>query len=345
MLGLVKYEKGPGNMEVRDVEEPQAGPGEVKIKVENTGICGSDLHIYHSDIDIPVNPPVVTGHEFAGTVVAVGEGVTSCGIGDRVTSETAYSYCGECDYCKSGYYNLCNQRRTLGYWYNGAFTSFTKVPEGRIHRLPDSVSFRAGAMLEPLACVTHAVTELTTIGRGDWVLVSGPGSIGLLTLQVAKAQGAKVIVAGTGVDERRLLVAENLGVDRTVDVTKESLADVVSELTNSKGVDVVLECAGNPHAVDAGLDVIRKRGQFTQIGLFGKSVTLNFEKICFKELKVTGSLGSIHSSWEKAIGLVAEGKVLTEPLISHVLPITEWEQAFELFEKKGGLKLLLEPVE
>lgn len=345
MKALVKYDKGPGNMEIRDIPEPVAEPGQVKIAVENTGICGSDLHIYHYDIDIPINPPVVTGHEFAGTVVAVGDGVTSCAVGDRVTSETAYSYCGSCRYCTSGFYNLCNSRRTLGYWHNGAFAPYTVVPGDRIHKLPQSISLKAGATLEPLACVTHAAIDLTTIESGDLVLVSGPGAIGLMALQVARSQGARVIVAGTSIDAERLAAARELGAEHVIDVTADDLATLVNDLTESRGVDVVLECAGSPHAVDAGLRAIRKQGQFTQIGLFGKPVTIDFERICFKELKVTGSLGSKRSSWESAIELVASGKVKTEQLVSHELPVTDWKNAFELFENKSGLKLMLRPGE
>ncbi|TVQ41229.1 MAG: alcohol dehydrogenase [Spirochaetaceae bacterium] len=331
-------------MEVRDLPEPRPGPGQVKIEVHATGICGSDLHIFHDDIDIPINPPVVTGHEFAGTVVEIGAGVENCSAGDRVTSETAYSYCGTCRYCAAGFYNLCPQRRTLGYWYNGAFARFTVVPADRIHKLPSSVSLRSGAMLEPLACVTHAAIDLTTIESGEWVLVSGPGAIGLLALQVARARGARAIVSGTAVDRDRLRVAADLGATQVIDTDAEDLDSAVAEITGGQGVDVVLECAGSAAAVDSGLNLIRKQGRFTQIGLFGKPVTLNFEKICFKELKVTGSLGSKRSSWHAAIELLAQGLVQTDPLISHELPITEWERAFGLFEEKSGIKLMLLPV-
>jgi len=175
--GLVKYDKGPGNMEIRNVPEPTPGPGEVKIEVKATGICGSDIHIYHSDIVIPVNPPVITGHEFSGMVAAIGEGVKNCKVGDRVTSDTAYAYCGRCHNCMTGRYNLCDNQLTLGYWFNGAFAKYTVVPENRIHKLSDAISFEAGALIEPVACVTHATMNLSTIQAGDVVLISGPGQV------------------------------------------------------------------------------------------------------------------------------------------------------------------------
>jgi len=346
MKGLVKYAKGEGNMEVRDVPEPAAGPGEVKIEVKAAGICGSDLHIFHDDIPgIPINPPVVTGHEFSGVIAAVGAGVTKWRVGDRVTSETAFSFCGECLHCRTGRYNLCDNRRTLGYWYNGVFTKYTVVPEARVHRLPDNVDFVAGALTEPLACVTHAVLELTTLTTGDFVLVSGPGAIGLLALQVAKAQGATVAVSGTAVDRERLAVARKLGADYTVDITEENVFDFVGRLTGGRGADVVLECSGSPRAAADALMLTRKAGQYTQIGLFGKPIQIDLEKMCYREIKVTGSLGSTWTSWEKALQLMAAGKVNTRDVVSDIMPITDWEKAFAKFENKGGLKLVLTPAD
>jgi L-iditol 2-dehydrogenase len=346
MKGLVKYAKGNGNMAVREVDEPKPGAGQIKVEIKAAGICGSDLHIFHDDIaGIPINPPVITGHEFCGVVADVGTGVTEWKVGDRVTSETAFSFCGSCLHCRTGRYNLCNNRRTLGYWYNGVFTKFTIVPKERVHRLPDHVDYIAGALCEPLACVTHAVLDLTSITTGDVVLVIGPGSIGLLALQVAKSQGAVVVVSGTDVDDQRLSLARKLGADYAVDVTRENISDVVNRFSKDRGADVVLECSGAPRAANDGLVLARKGGQYTQIGLFGKPIQIDFEKICFRELKVTGSLGSTWVSWEKAIQLLAAGTVNTRDLVSDIMPITEWEKAFAKFESKEGMKLVLTPVE
>ncbi len=328
-------------MEIRDVPEPVAGNAQVKIEIKATGICGSDLHIYHDDIAIPVNPPVVTGHEFSGIIAEVGEGVTEWKVGDRVVSETAYEFCGKCEHCMHGFYNLCNHRKVLGYWFNGAFTKYTVVPAARVHWLPDNVGFVGGALMEPLACVTHAVLELTHITAGDVVLVTGPGAVGLLTMQVAKAQGATVIVTGTDLDLERLKIAEKLGADYCINVMQQNLLNEVNAVTNSQGADVILECSGSAKAVNDALLAVKKRGQFTQIGLFGKPISIDFEKICFKEIKVTGSFGSRWSSWEKALQLAARGKVQLRPLVSDILPITEWERAFTMFEEKKGLKLVL----
>lgn len=332
-------------MAIRNVPEPAAGKEQVKIEVKAAGICGSDLHIYHDDIAISLNPPVITGHEFSGVVAEVGEGVTEWNIGDRVVAEARYTSCGKCEYCINGFDNLCDHKKALGYWFNGVFTKYTVVPAARVHRLPDRVDFLAGALIEPLACVVHAVLELTHITVGDVVLVTGPGAIGLLAMQVAKAQGATVIVAGIAKDIERLKLAKKLGATAIVNVAQQDLLDEVYAMTDSQGVDIVLECSGNEKAVNDGLLAIKKRGQFTQIGLFGKPVTLDFEKICFKEIKVTGSSASRRVSWGKALQLAAQGKVQLKALVSDVLPVTEWKRAFTMFEEKKGLKLVLTPVE
>ncbi|MDR2176138.1 MAG: zinc-binding dehydrogenase [Synergistaceae bacterium] len=343
MKALVKYAAGPGNMEIRDIPEPTLGPGQVLIEVKEAGICGSDIHIHHSDIAIPLNPPVVTGHEFSGVVVRNGEGCSKFAPGDRVVSETAFHYCGVCDFCREGFYNLCVERRTLGYWFNGVFTRCTVVPEARIHRIPDGVDFTSAAMTEPLACVVHAVYDLTRIVPGDVVLVSGPGAVGIMAAQVAKIHGAAVVLSGTDADADRLKLAESLGIDHTVNVQKENLNAFLAPLTDGYGADAVLECSGSSYGIDAGLNAIKKRGWFTQIGLPGRKIEFDIEKVCYKELHFSGSLGSRNASWRKALQLLGEGKVEVKPLVTDKLSILEWERAFEKFEKKEGCKIFLLP--
>ena len=343
MKALVKYNKGPKNMEIRQIAEPHPGQGQVKIAVKATGICGSDLHIYHDDIVIAVNPPVITGHEFSGVVAELGKGVEKWNIGHRVVSELGFEICGSCYNCLAGFPNLCSNRKSIGYWYDGAFTNYTVVPAEGLHSLPENVSFEEGALTEPLACVVHGVLELTHITVGDIVLISGPGAIGLMTLQTAKAQGAKTVVSGVSADENRLSVARELGADYIVNVEKEDILERVSSLTDDRGADVVLECSGNEKAVDTGFLAIRKRGQYTQLGLFGKPISIDFEKVVSKEIKVTGSFGQRRSAWNKALELMAEEKVRLGPLISDVLPLSNWKQAFDLFERKKGIKIVLTP--
>ena len=340
MKALVKYQDGPGNMEIREVPEPKPGPGQIKVEVVYAGLCNSDLHIYDSNIAIATKPPVVVGHEFSGIVAEVGEGVTGYKPGDRVVAEAVFHYCGECKYCREGYYNLCIDKRSLGYWFNGVFEHYTVVPAKNVHPLPENIDFKTGAMLEPLACVCHGVYDLSCIKSGDVVLVVGTGFMGLLAAQVAKSFGTTVVVTGLNADTERLTLARSLGVDYTVNVQQEDLRALMDRLTGGYGADVVLECSATQSGIISGLDMIKKHGWYCMIGLPGKDITLNIETISYKELHFTGSIASRFSNWEEGIRLVEMGKVKLEPLCSHVLPLEDWEKAFNLYRTKQGMKVL-----
>ena len=345
MKAIVKYARGKGSVEIRDVTEPVPGPGQVKVEVQAAGVCGSDLHIYHDEIAIPIEPPVVMGHEFSGVIVELGAGVEGLQLGDRVTCETTAWSCGRCLHCRLGHTNMCASRKVVGYAMDGCFARYCVVNEHQVHRLPDNVDFRAGALTEPLACCVHAVLELTTISAGDVVVLTGPGSIGLLSLQVVKAAGGYALMCGTSQDAERLKLAQQLGADLIVNVENDDALEQISQLTDSQGADVFLECAGAPPAARFGLEVTRRGGQYTQVGLFSSPFELKFDLIAYKELRVTGSLGQRWTSWQRALALMAQGQVDTRPLVSHVLPLTEWREAFRLFEEKQGLKIVLEPAD
>jgi L-iditol 2-dehydrogenase len=214
-----------------------------------------------------------------------------------------------------------------------------------VHLLPDNVDYLSGALTEPLACCVHAVLELTRISAGDLVAITGPGPIGLLCLQLARAAGAYTLVCGTAQDAGRLALARRFGADLTVNVETDDLLDLVRGLTGSLGADVFLECAGVPEAARLGLEATRRGGQYTQIGLFPGPFELNFGLIAYKELRVTGSLGQRWTSWRRALSLLDQGHVDTKSLVSHILPLTQWREAFRLSEDKDGLKIVLEPAE
>jgi len=343
MIGLFKTAPGKGNMEIRTADIPEPGQNEVRIRVHAAGICGSDIHIYNWATQVAMNPPVIMGHEFSGEIDKLGEKVAGWSAGDRVTGEPSYSVCGQCMHCNSGFYNLCPERKVLGFWTDGAFAEYIVVPAFRLHRLPEVMSFSEGALTEPFACCVHAVSELTGIDPNDTVLVSGPGAIGLLALQVVKAHGAKAIVAGTSVDEQRLKTAKELGADIIVNAETDDIAEIVAELTGGFGADTVIECSGSQPAAAFGIDIIRKRGKYTQVGLFGKPITLDFEKIAYKEIRVTGSFAQKWSAWKKALSLFEQGKVKLKPLISRELPLDDWEEGFQQLAKKDGLKIVLKP--
>ena len=235
MKAVVKYASGKGNVKVQDVKEPAPGPHQVKVEVKAAGVCGSDLHIYHDEIGIPIEPPVIIGHEFAGVVVELGECVEGLSIGDRVTCETTAWSCGRCLQCRLGHYNMCANRKVVGYAFDGCFARYCVVNERQVHLLPDTVDFIAGALTEPLACCVHAVLELTTIsgrrrGGHHW-----PGPIGLLCLQLVKAAGGYAVMCGTLQDAKRLNLAQQFGADVIVNVETENVLEVVHRLTDSTG--------------------------------------------------------------------------------------------------------------
>ena len=342
MIGLVKYARGDGFVELREVREEPPAPNQVKIEVKACGVCGSDLHILHDEINIPIRPPVVIGHEFSGIVVEKGsEAAEEIKIGDRVTAEPNIYTCGKCRYCRTEYYNLCANRKVAGYWFNGGFARYTNATF--VHKLPDNVSFVGGALTEPVAICIHGIVEQTGISAGDSVVVTGPGPVGLIAALVALAEGGTVMVCGTSADRHRLGLAEDLGVHHTMNIDQCDAVARVRELTEGYGADVLLECSGYPAAARMGLEMVRKRGKYSQIGLFGKPIEIDFEKIAFKEIQVTGSMSQRRPSWKRALNLMGRGIIPAEKLVSHQFPLREWEKAFEMSEKKEGVKLVLLP--
>jgi len=340
MKALVKFAPGNGNIELREVPEPSAKAGEVKVEVKFASICGSDLHILHGDIGIPMRFPVIPGHEFAGVVVAVGKNIKNVKVGERVTGENTRTACGFCQQCAKGSYNLCQQRLATGYAYDGAFTKYVVIPQERIHKLPDNVDFKSGSLTDPSACAFHAVQELSGINAGDIVLITGPGPMGLFSLQYAKSNGGIIILAGTPKDKKRLELGKELGADYILsghDVEKK-----IFKITNNNGVDVVLECSGSEPAAQLGFKTVRREGKYTQIGIFGKPIKIDLDQVLYKEVKVIGSFSQKYLGWEKALELCSQGKVKVSPLITHTFPLSSWQEAYELFERGEAIKVVFD---
>lgn len=343
MKSLVKTKLGFGNLEVQSKPEPFPKKDQVKIKVKYAGICGSDIHTYEGDYKVGV--PVTLGHEFSGEIVEVGEGVKEFQVGDRVTSETTYYICGKCEYCQTRDYNLCNHRKGLGTQQDGAFAKYVIARKESVHHLPENVDFLSAAMTEPLACTYHAI-EKVKIHEGDLVVVTGPGPIGLLAAQVAKSQKATVIITGISNDKLRLDKAKELGIDYAINTQEEDVKELVKKLTKGYGADVVLECSGAVLAAKQGLDLLRKKGKYVQVGLFAQQdVQFDLEKIIQKEIHVVGSRSQKPDDWEPALTLMSEGKVNAKSLITHVFNITQWEEAYNVIKSGEAIKVLLTPVE
>jgi L-iditol 2-dehydrogenase len=338
---LQKTKPGPGNLELLDVPEPVVSGDLIKIKVVYAGVCGTDLHT--QDGVYPGNrPPVILGHEFSGYVAETGPLVKSVKIGDRVTSETTFYTCGECVYCRRKEYNLCSSRKGIGTQANGSFASYVLAREESVHTLPDSVSLLSAALTEPLACAVHGCLERTVVNSGDTVLVLGPGAIGLLSAMSLLSRGATVILAGVSVDEERLALARELGVQRTVDQQKEDLQKVVMELTAGAGAAPVIECSGNVRALNTALQLAAKQADVVQLGIFSKQYNEIDTSVFFpKEIRMVGSRTQKPSSWRIAIDLMASGSLIPEKLVTDIFTLDEWEKAFQTVRDRQGIKTVI----
>jgi L-iditol 2-dehydrogenase len=341
MLGVVKYAQGAGNVRLMEVPEPSVRPGHVVVEVEAAGICGTDLHIQSAEY--PCDPPVVLGHEFSGAVVDIGPDVNQGLAGKRVTCLPYFVTCGSCEFCRTDQPNLCPSRKSVGSGVNGAFARYILVPERSVRELPGNVDFIAGAVTEPLACCVHAVLDKSILRPGDIALVTGPGAIGLLTAQVALAWGATVVLAGTSADNERMELARRLGVQHTMDVEGDLVAEAVKDLTSGRGVAAVYECSGSTSAARMALDVVKRRGQFVQIGLFGKRIEWDADLAVMKEVDVRTSFASTPASWDFALRLLQQGRVQTRPLVTDTLLLSDWETGFQRFRDRQGIKHVLIP--
>ncbi|WP_286908366.1 zinc-binding dehydrogenase [Clostridium sp. UBA1652] len=341
MKALTKTEKGYDKMALLDIEEPKAVKNLVKIKVEYSGICGSDLHSFKGEYG-NIKTPVVLGHEFSGVVVEVGESVTKVKVGDRVTSETTFETCGECDFCKSKDYNLCSTRKGIGTQANGSFAEYVLSREESVHVLPENVSLLAASLTEPLACCVHAALEKTTINAGEVALVFGPGPIGLLLSQVVKSQGAYVILAGVTKDKERMELAKKLGIDLVVDLLQEDLDAIVMEKTNGYGANKVFDCSGVIHAVNQGLRLTKKKGDFVQVGLFAKVKNeLDQEAIIQREIRYIGSRSQKPSSWITSLELLRDKKVDTETLVTKMVDLENWRDGIDAAMQGSEIKVVI----
>ncbi|HEX4227376.1 MAG TPA: alcohol dehydrogenase catalytic domain-containing protein [Bryobacteraceae bacterium] len=343
MKALVKYAPGPGNLDVLDVDEPPCGENQVKVEIAFCGVCGTDIHVLHDTFRN--YPPVILGHEFSGTVVEVGRNVTDAKTGERVAvlGATAVT-CGQCQYCRTGYFIFCRNRRGMGHGVNGAFTRYVVVRPDQLYRVPEPFSLAEASISEPFAAVVQAVTELTPVRIGETVLISGPGPIGLLALKLLVAEGVKVIVAGAPGDVERLNAAKRFGAAVTVNVGERNLAEAVREETGGVGADVAFECAGHPSSVRGCLESLRPMGRYTQIAICGRDIEFPIDLIFYKQLRLQGSITYTAKTWDRVMKIYAQGRIRLDDLISVKLPITDWQDGFNLCMDKKALKVLMYPV-
>jgi L-iditol 2-dehydrogenase len=333
-------------LEIADLPTPIAGPDEVLVRVAACGICGSDVHGYDGSSGRRI-PPLVMGHEAAGTAAVIGTAVTGLSEGDRITFDSTVS-CGTCPYCLRGEINLCDKRRVLGvscgdYRCAGAFAEYVAVPRHIVHRLPESLSFSEAAMLEAVSVALHAVS-LSSVVSGETALVLGAGMIGLLTLQALRVAGcSRVFVAD--VDAFRLKLATGLGANALL-ATGADLVSQISAITDGRGVDLAVEAVGIDETVRAAIDCAGKGGRVTLVGNVSPEVTLPLQKVVTRQIRLQGSCASA-GEYPQAIELVASGKIQVKPLISAVAPLEDGPRWFaRLHSREPNLmKVILTPGE
>jgi L-iditol 2-dehydrogenase len=344
MKAVVKYGKGKGLIEIRDVPEPKMKDDEVLIEVKAVSVCGSDLHIYHDSH--PYWPPVVLGHEFSGVIADVGKEVKGWKVGDRIVSETRVGSCGVCYICQSGFPQVCEQKRPYGIGVNGAYTKYVAGPARLLHRLPDNIPFEVGAVIEPTAICVTSILERCGLQAGESVVITGPGPIGLISLAIAKAAGARMAgVTGRSSDEGvRFEKARELGADFTINVDKEDPVQKVLQMTDGLGMDILIETSGGGKAIYQAFEMVRRYGRICAIGISGKEeVPIPYDRGIFKALRYDFCFSSSWTAWERAIGLISKGLLSAEKFITHKFPLEKWEEAFHLLENLQAAKVILIP--
>ncbi len=335
----------PENIKYEETEIKDPKNGEVRVKIEAALTCGTDLKTYRRGHPVLIKKtPSGFGHEFAGVVEAVGKNVTNFTVGDRVVAANS-APCGECYFCKRGLYNLCENLEFL----NGAYAEYINVPERIVKknmiRIDDELSFEKAAFCEPLANVVHGIANMD-IQKGQTAAVVGIGTIGLMFVRLAKLKGAKVIAAGRNPLKIKL-AKEFGGADEVIDLTKYKNPDkiLLSLTEEGKGFDAAIECVGLPEIWERMFKLVRKGGMINLFGGCKSGTTINIDtrRLHYDELKVIGVFHHTPQYFREAYELIASAQIDVEKLITHVMPLSQTEQALKMVAESQAIKVLLKP--
>lgn len=344
---LVDY----GDLQVREVPVPEFGPGEALVKVDSVAICGSDPGIIAKGWQGYTKVgEFIPGHEFAGVVVAVAPDVNRLKVGDRVAVEP-HKGCGRCENCLRGLYTTCLNygnlemgHRHFGFITDGAYAEYTACHDSTLHLLPDTISFEEGAVLTLVGTSMYGYERIGWVRPGETVVVTGPGAMGLVSAQLAKIMGAARVIM-TGTREERLAIGREVGVDVTINVREQNPVEAVMELTNGIGADMVVECTGQPGPCAEAFDMLRKNGRLSINGVYHAPVALPLNKIVQWNLLITGPKAEGMWAMERAIPLVADGRLNLKPLITHEFSLDDINEAFDTFTGRigGAIKVIVKP--
>ena len=328
-----------------EMTKPTPARGEVLIRVRACGICGSDIHGMDGRTGRRI-PPIVMGHEAAGTITAVGDDVQAWAVNDRVTFDSTI-FCGECWFCQRGEINLCEDRRVMGvscadYRQHGAFADYVVVPARILHKLPDELSFERAAMVEPVSIALHGVGRVPVTVGGTAVVV-GAGMIGLLVVQALKLAGFAQVIA-VDLDPRKLELAVQLGASHGIRSDEVDVPQAVRDLTDGRGADVAMEVVGIEPTINLSVDVVRKGGSVGLVGNLSPSVNLPLQKVVTREITLYGSCSS-QGEYPAALKAIADSSIQVEPLISAIAPLEDGAAWFDRLYRapEGLMKVILTP--
>jgi L-iditol 2-dehydrogenase len=331
-----------GDLRITEVPVPALEEGEVLVKVHTIAICGTDPSIIAKGWKgYPKLGEFIPGHEFTGTVAAVAQDVDEFSLGDRVAVEP-HKGCGRCQNCLRGLYTVClnygnlkKGHRHYGFSTNGGYAEYAACHINTLHKLTDGISFEEGSLLTGAATVLYGYERIGWIKAGETVVVTGPGAIGLMSAHIAKILGAgRVILTGTRDD--RLAVGKQLGADITLNVGEHDIVKKVMELTSGIGADMVVECTGQAGPAAQALDMVRKNGRISYNGIYHEPVTLQLDKIVQWNLLITGPKAEGMLNLERAIPLMADGRMNLKPLITHKFRLDDINKAFDTFTSRAG---------
>lgn len=330
----------PRRIEFREVPVPVPGRDQVRIRVRRIGICGSDLHVFHGKHPF-VTYPVIQGHEFAGEVDAIGEGVTGVALGDKVTA-TPQEVCGACPPCRRGQSNVCERLKVRGFQAPGCAQEFFVTEADKLIPLPGSFSFEQGACVEPVAVAAHATLRAGPLD-GQNVVVAGAGPIGNGIAQACRCRGAAVVLI-TDRSEDRLGVARQVGIQITCNITREPLSRAVKRAFGPDGFHVAFEAAGSEASLATLVEEIGKGGTVVAVGVHGTPPRVDMSAVCEHELDLRGSMMYCHEDWRQAVEWIASNRIVTEPLVSRHFPLTDYAEAYGFIEREGErcLKVMID---
>ena len=326
---------------IEEIPTPSPGPGEALVRVAGCGMCHTDLHYMDHGVKPFKTPPLVLGHEIAGTVAAVGAGVTGHAPGDRVVIPSVFG-CGRCEFCRHGRENLCVEMVMLGNNIDGGYAEYVVVPARELVPVPDSLPLeKACVVADALSTPFHAVRNRARVRPGETVAVVGCGGVGLNVVQCAAAAGGRVVALD--LNDARLAIASRLGAFATLNPgTMERPDKKVRELTGG-GAEVVFEAIGNPKTMELGFSLLRKGGRMCVIGYTHEPLTLSAARLMYYELEVMGSLGCGAGEYRDILALVAAGRLTLDPIVSGTIPLADVNEGFDRLRRGEGVRWVAVP--